>query len=100
MIVTAWNNGKYKESGAGYGLRILKEDRDSVFLRKWDHIILDIDGKEVAINLSDSFWRNCSELRSKEIGKWLISTDKGKWEKGKPPKYQLTQISNNKFKLR
>lgn len=33
MIVSAWNNGAFNETGAGYGVRVKKYDRDQFFQR-------------------------------------------------------------------
>jgi hypothetical protein len=43
LIVTAWNNGKWSCTGAGYGIRISKRDRDECFEKDWEHVIIVLD---------------------------------------------------------
>jgi hypothetical protein len=71
MTVTAWNNGKYASSGAGYGLRLDPADRNKTFQQSWSNVTLDLpnDVNGVQVRLSASFWRDCPELRSAMIGK-------------------------------
>jgi len=99
MIVSAWNNGSYKKTGGGYGIRIRKIDRDQYFEKKRDFITIQIDNEEVQINISSSFWNKCPELRSEKIGKWLINKGYQKWPKGKPPKFRLIPMNKYKFML-
>ena len=99
MIVSAWNNGKFHSSGAGYGLRITKDDRQNYFEKKWDHIVIFMDKDGFKVNISDSFWRNCTELRNKQIGKFVIKNGFGRWNKGIPPKLELLYIKKNEFSL-
>ena len=88
---TAWNNDHHHSSGAGYGLRISAEIRDRCFDRGWDDVTLHLQGhdKPVIVNITPSFWRRCSEMRSKEIGRWLIRNEDAPWEKGSPPKFRI-----------
>ena len=37
---TAWNNGDWRESGAGYGLNVSAEDRDTYFHTDWNTVTL------------------------------------------------------------
>ena len=46
--VTAWNNGAWHETGAGYGLKISVEDRDTYFDRDWDTVTLRLVGKRTS----------------------------------------------------
>ena len=103
MIVTAWNNGKQHRSGAGYGLKIDRTDRDRYFHPEWRLVIIEFQGQPqtVEINISKpSFWNEtCRELISIEIGKWLIENKFAPWPKGEPPKLKLTPIKGNRFRL-
>lgn len=96
MIVTGWSN-----SGSGYGLKISIQDRDKYFDREMKFIILTLKElkKDVKINIDkDSFWNStCRELIKKEIGQWLREIGKDTWGKGKPPKFEMKHISDNKF---
>ena len=101
MKVTAWNNGKFYSSGAGYGIRITKTDRDQYFLKKWNDISIIIDNdKEIDVNISKSFWRKCPELRHVEIGKSFIKKGIAPWSKGHPPSFDLEFIENKKYRLK
>jgi hypothetical protein len=104
MIVTAWNNGSYTTSGAGYGVKLDASDRDRFFKREWKTIELELEGSSVVVpvNISkDSFWNtSCRELISAEIGRWLIRNNLAPWAKGSPPKLTLEHKSNNRFLLR
>ena len=99
MIVSAWNNGSWKKTGAGYGIRISKEDRDQYFDPEWKSVIIVLDNREVEVSISKSFWNKCPELRKKEIGEWLIKNGLAKWPENYPPKLRLEQIGDRKFKL-
>ena len=67
MRVVGWNNGSPNNiTGAGYGIRINKEDRDRYFQKAWKEVIIILDGKEIKVNLSQSFWKKCTELRKKK----------------------------------
>jgi len=99
--VTAWNNGDYNPSGAGYGLRLDPAERDAVFDRTWSEVIVDLPNGvgELRLPLSPSFWRDCPELRSAEIGKWLIGIGHSRWPKGNPPAFALAKVRGNHFKV-
>ena len=103
MVVTAWNNGTRRLSGAGYGVKVRPEDREHNFQRDWETIIICLENrrKEVEVNVKkQSFWnRACGELISKEIGTWLILNELAPWKKGKPPKLELVPDKGNRFFL-
>lgn len=71
MIVVGWNNGSPNDrTGAGYGIRITRADRDRYFEKSWKSVIIELEGEgSIGVRLSDSFWENCIELRSSKIGK-------------------------------
>lgn len=104
MTATAWNNGAHHETGAGYGLKISRKDRDRFFRMEWKNIILELEekkGKEtVSVNtMKKSFWNNtCRELINMRIGLWLIRNGKAPWPMGNPPKIRLEQIEGNRFR--
>ena len=104
MIVTGWNNGKHHASGAGYGLKIRKEDRDHFFDHLWQSVFIKLPGRggEIELNIDKaSFWNDkCRELISKEIGIWLIQRGYAPWPSGQPPKFDLVSKQGNLFELR
>ncbi|WP_411679662.1 hypothetical protein [Clostridium thailandense] len=102
MVATVWNNGSFKSSGSGYGIKLSKVDRDIYFKKEWTSVILELGEGEVIIEVNvnkDSFWSKCRELLNKDIGVWLIKNENGSWKKGKPPKLKIENISGNRFKV-
>ena len=96
MEVSAWKNDR-----GSFGLRMSKQDRDHYIDRKWKTVILHLDGHpspvEVVINYS--FWRECPHFNSKEIKEWLTNLKLITWKKGKPPKFIMSHIRSNEFKV-
>jgi hypothetical protein len=101
MVVTGWNNGSPNhKSGAGYGIRITRQDQERYFKKSWSSITIEFEsGDSVDIRLSNSFWRRCSELRNAKIGKWMINNRLAPWPKGSPPNLKLEPIAEGKFSL-
>ncbi|NOX20122.1 MAG: hypothetical protein GXO99_02510 [Nitrospirae bacterium] len=102
MKVKGWNNGSPNTiTGAGYGIRInKKEDRDRYFQKTWKEVIIILDDKKIKINLSQSFWKKCKELRKKEIGRWMLEKGIAPWSKGNPPELELIPEEDNRFLLK
>jgi len=101
MIVIGFNNGSPDDiTGAGYGLRIKQKDRDKFFQKNWKSINIIINSKQsINVKLSKSFWKECIELRSSAIGKWMIDNELAPWSKGKPSKFNMELIGNKQFQL-
>ncbi len=101
MKVSAWNNGAFHPTGAGYGLRLDPVDRDRRFDRSWADVTLDLPHgiKDVRVKLLRSFWRDCPELRSAAVGRWLIAGGHRRWPRRKPPVLTLTHVSGNHFRV-
>jgi hypothetical protein len=103
MIVSAWNNGQHYPTGAGYGIKISIEDRDTCFSKGWDCVVLELEDwdADVEVNVKkQSFWgATCRELISADIGRWLQASGLAPWPKGKPPKLLLEPLSGNRFSL-
>lgn len=53
MIVTAWNNGRFHKTGGGYGIRIPKKFRETLFDKKGNYIELQIEDKTLKIDISE-----------------------------------------------
>jgi hypothetical protein len=104
MIVTAWNNGNWSSTGAGYGLKIKIQDRDSCFNRNDVSVFIHIEGKinPIEVNIAKkSFWSDtCRELISADIGRWMIENGLAPWKKGYPPKLHLIPFHDNHFQLK
>lgn len=101
MRVVGWSNGSpNNQTGAGYGIRIHKDDRKRYFDLDWETVIVDLDGREqVAVNVSASFWRSCIELRSKRIGAWMRREGLAPWPTGEPPELELQPHGEARFGL-
>lgn len=99
MRETTWNSGSLKESGAGYGVRIPKDCRETYFDCDWNLVILHIEDTTVEIKLNATFWSACNELRSKEIGNYLKKQGMAKWGKSKPHVLELISCGDRAFKL-
>lgn len=103
MIASAWNNGDYHQSGTGYGIKINEQDRDRFFKKEWQSVFLKLEGQdnEVEVNIDKpSFWgKVCRELISKEIGLWIIRNNKGRWDKGNPPRLKLEPANERRFSV-
>ena len=101
MIVTGWSNGAPNNSaGAGYGIRITKEDRDKHFQKEWSSVSIYLDnGTVLDVTLTPSFWKRCHELRNSGIGQWLLDNELAPWPRGKPPKLKLQLTKKRIFRL-
>lgn len=99
MRATGWTKGQTHEPG-GYGLKITAEDRDRHFDRAWGDIDVDLEGQGLTkIALTESFWR-CTELRSADVGRWLLDSGRAPWPKGQPPMIALTPVEGTRFAAR
>ena len=97
MIVSAWKNDK-----GSFGLSISKQDRDLYIDRKWKTVILHLDGhlSPVEANIDkSSFWKKCPHFISTEIKDWLAKNNHISWEIRKPPKFTMSHIHSNEFKV-
>lgn len=100
MRATAWNGGQPNEPGS-YGLKVTTAERDANFDRSWDEVVIDLDGAgSTTVTLTDSFWRRCTELRSADIGRWLLASGRAPWTTGQPPRIALRQVEGNHFAAR
>lgn len=102
MKVTAWNNGKHHTTGAGYGFKISITDRDAHFNRDWRSVFVSLpNGTVVEANVAKpSFWsEQCRELINRQFGQWLIRSGHAPWPQGRPPKFSLRRIGENRFRL-
>lgn len=100
MEVSAWNDDNHFETGAGYGIRISKKDRH-YFNRNWTSVRIRIQERpDFTAQITESFWRNCHEIRDHNIGKWFISLKHRYWRKYHTPKFELIHLEDNLFELR
>ncbi len=102
--VSAWNNGRHKESGTGYGLKLVAADRDRLFDRSMKVVVLSLPNGfgQIEVNVDkSSFWGDvCRELAHQDIGIWLRKTGHAPWPKGQPPKFVLEHLGGCEFRVR
>lgn len=98
MRATAWYNGTQPSEPDGYGIKLSPRDRDKYFDRAWGSVTVEMQGATSAeVQLSPSFWRSCSELRSAEIGRWLLESGAAPWPNGSPPGIGVAHVADNHF---
>jgi hypothetical protein len=70
MEWTAWNNGSFHSSGAGYGFKVPIDDRDRFFERSWGSVVVELplnnEFIEVIMNCPAAS-RGVSELKQLEL---------------------------------
>jgi len=75
-------------------------DRDLHFQPSWHSVVVAISGsREVEVSISKSFWRDCSELRSAEIGRWMLQAGLAPWPAYSPPEFVLEPAGVRRFVL-
>lgn len=98
---TAWSSGSSGGTAPIYGLRIAAADRDRLFSSKWLSVMITLPaGAVVDAPLTPSFWRRCTEIRHPAIGRWLLMERLAPWPRGKPPKIELVQVAERRFRVR
>lgn len=101
MRATGWHNGRSPETPAGYGIRFTPDDRDRHFDPAWESVVLEMEGFGWTImGLSESFWRKCSELRSADVGRWLLQAGAAPWTRGSPPMIAVEPFGEARFAAR
>ena len=99
VITSPWTNGSQNhKTGSGFGVKIPKGAMD-MFQPKWTRVSIELGETEVDVPITPSFWRKCHELRSKDIGVWLIDNGLNKWPSRMPPDIELTHLGGNRFRL-
>lgn len=101
MMAKGWHNGSPSPTGSGYGIAISKTDRDAHFTSGIESVTVLLEGgPAITVPLTDSFWRNCPELRGADIGRWLISMRLAPWPKGRPPRLQVEVVRTGVLRVR
>jgi hypothetical protein len=101
MIVRGWRTGAPNlDTGAGFGIRIRSKDRDEYFDCKWNSVRIGLeDGLIVEARISKTFWGKCPEIRSPQIGKWMLERRLAPWSDYHPPILNLEAIGDRYFRL-
>lgn len=94
IIVTTWNNGSYHKSGAGYGIRIPKESM--AIVRNWKSMKIN----NTIIYKKSEMTDKCPEIRSINIGQFLIQNNLNKWVKGTPYELKIIYLGEDNWELR
>lgn len=94
MRATGWCSG-----GGVYGVGVSKTDRDAHFERHWRSVTLRLPDGEARVDITPSFWRCCTELRSSEIRDWLLAKGLAPWPKRKPPVFELVPDGDASFRI-
>ena len=99
LVVSGWRGGDT------WGLRVPSEHRrcfekHQIRLRSHDLVVY-LPGvrQPIRIRLSPSFWRECPEVRSVEIGRWMCCRGEAPWRKQRPPKYRASLIIGQEVEL-
>ena len=104
FFAKAWNNGQPKQTGSGYGLRMSTYDRNWFFIPNWNTVTLNLastgQSSVVEVKVTPSFWKNCPELRNKEIGLWFLENRWVPWPHGSPPRFQFTATGVGEFEVK
>jgi hypothetical protein len=104
MTWTGWNNGNRHSTGAGYGFKIDAPDRERYFKAEWPCVTVELPkplGKiAVEVNVDKkSFWADCGELISEDIGRWMLDQGFAPWAKGRPPKFDVQLLGKRAFRV-
>ena len=99
FVVTGWRGGTW-------GLRVLKAGR-GIFRRhqrrlEQEELVVVLQGActPLRLNLCDSFWNRCPEVRSAKIGQWMRSRGDAPWQPYKPPRYCAYLVVGKEIALR
>jgi hypothetical protein len=104
MIWTAWHNGNHHGVFTGFGFKVSIADRDLYFDRSWKKvtIALPVDSGYVLTEANidkESFWDDCRELITKDIGLWMLGRKYAPWQKGLPPRFTAWPIGVTSFRV-
>lgn len=100
LEVAAWKNGKFNaRRGVALGVSVGRENVKKFFNKKWDVVVVEVDGMPVVVKPPRAFWTTCPELRSSAIGDWLEKQGLVPWQKGRPPRLVLIPQGGNRFRL-
>ena len=91
LTLTGWQGGTS-------GLRVAAESRRKVLLPlkrtlRRVRLVLPDHGQPPVCDVSASFWTSCPELRSAEIGRWMIARRDKPWPPRNPPTYEAELVA-------
>jgi hypothetical protein len=98
---TVWSVGKVCDgTGSGYGINIPKRIIDEFFQKHWQNLELILGGSVICVSITPAFWSQCNEVRSPQIGLWLIKNGVHEWVKGTPTKLRISEEHGRKFRVK
>lgn len=66
-----------------------------------ESVLLEMEGSgATVIGLTESFWRKCAELRSADVGRWLLDAGPAPWTSGAPPTIAVKALGEARFAAR
>ncbi|MCE9565759.1 MAG: hypothetical protein K8U57_27355 [Planctomycetes bacterium] len=102
MQASAWKNTGSKIEGQTYGIRVGFPNRDEHFKGVGSSIRVEIEGTEYTFEITGGFWNKCPEFRDDAAGtirKWLERHHSLTWDKGQPPRFELTRVAQGRYRL-
>lgn len=92
MTWTGWHNGSHHNPFTGYGFKIDGWERDMYFDRSWKRVTIALPATRGYVlteaNIDKgSFWKDCRELISQDIGIWMMDNKYAPWKRGFPPRF-------------
>jgi hypothetical protein len=91
--VTAWR------AHSTYGLRVGKF-RDEMFHPSWKEVVFQLENEApFTAKLTGGFWKKCPEIRHPKIRDWLRHKNLLDWPIGQPPRFTMTHIAENSFRV-
>jgi hypothetical protein len=101
IMISAYNNGEFSQTGAGYGFRIKNSEvkKNSKLLVSEIFITLDNKFKNIKVTINQDTVSDGERVvfTNKEIGRWMIKNGINEWGEGIPPKFIMQHIEKNFF---
>ena len=98
MNFTAWSH-----NSEWYGFRISKRERDAYFPRELKTVILELPYEngvtQIRVNVSNSFWGKCPELRGSKIRNWFNENRYLPPTTIMPPRFTAVFINENTLRF-
>ena len=92
MKATGWK-------GETLGVRVGVENRQHYFSKDWTAVQIELDRQVGSFPLTSGFWRECPEIRGKEIQEWMLKHGLAPWPHGRSPELELTPLGGPLFRL-
>ena len=98
--VSGWKNGKFdNRKPVAIGISVGRKNAERFFDKRWDVVVIQMDGITIPVRITNGFRSKCPELRHPAIADWMKRKGLVPWARGNPPKMFLTHVFGNKFRL-